>query len=144
MREKKPFVIEFVIGVILAGAGTLAMAAEWFVYYSRMLFACGFGLIFSSAVQIIRITYWQNPKRQDEYAEKKREARIDRLDERKQYIRMKAGHMTYQIMTFSMLILAFVLALLHVEAWVIAIFMGLFILQWIMGIIVYRTLEKKM
>lgn len=104
----------------------------------------GCGIASSMIVQICRIIYWQNPKRQTEYEKKKQEAHINSIDERKQYIRMKAGHVTYQIMTISLLILSFTLALFRVEAWIIAMIFLLFVFQWIIGIIVYRILEKRM
>lgn len=140
MKDKKPFIIQLVIGVILIGGGLITQ----FDYYSTMLFAMGCGLAFSSIVQTVRIVYWQNPKRQTLFEEKKQEAHINSIDERKQYLRMKAGCVTYQIMTFSLLLIAFVLALFRVEAWVIGMISSLFIFQWLVGIIVYRILEKRM
>lgn len=139
MKEKKPFVIQFVIGVILIGVGLLLQVD----YYSAMLFAMGCGLAFSSIVNTVRIVYWQNPKRQDVYERKKQEAHINSIDERKQYLRMKAGHVTYQIMTVFLILLAFILALFRAEVWVIGMVFLLFIFQWAVGTIVYRMIEKK-
>ena len=78
------------------------------------------------------------------YEAKKQEAHINSVDERKQYLRMKAGHITYQIMTLLLLILSLILALIRVDVWVIAMIFLLFVVQWVIGIIVYRILEKKM
>ncbi len=140
MKEKKPFIIEILAGIVLVCAGFVIKID----YYSTMIFSMGVGIIFASIVQLLRIIYWQNPKRYTEYEEKKREAHINSVDERKQYLRMKAGHVTYQIMTFSLLILSLILALLRVEAWVIAMIFLLFVFQWLVGIIVFRILEKRM
>ena len=140
MKDKKPFMIQFVIGVLLIGVGLIIQVD----YYSAMLFAMGCGLAFSSIVNTVRIVYWKNPKRQDLYERKKQEAHINSIDERKQYLRMKAGHVTYQIMTFSLLLIGFVLALFRVEAWVIGMIFSFFIFQWAVGTIVYRILEKRM
>lgn len=140
MKDKKPFIIQFAVGVVLIGSGLLTQ----FEYYSTMLLALGCGLAWSSIVQIARIVYWQNPKRQATYEEKKQEAHINNVDERKQFLRMKAGHVTYQIMTFSMLLIAFILALFRVEAWVIGMIFSLFVFQWAIGTMVYRILEKRM
>ena len=140
MKEKKLFVIE-----ILAGIGLVCVS--FFVkadYYSTMIFSMGVGIMAASIVQIIRITYWQNPKRYAEYEAKKKEAHINSVDERKQYLRMKAGHVTYQIMTFSLLILSLILALVRVEVWIIAMIFLLFVLQWLVGVIVFHMLEKRM
>ena len=140
MKEKKPFIIEILAGIVLVCAGFVIKID----YYSTMIFSMGVGIIFASIVQLLRIIYWQNPKRYTEYEEKKREAHINSVDERKQYLRMKAGHVTYQIMTFSLLILSLILALLRVEAWVIAMIFLLFVFQWLVGIIVFRILVKRM
>jgi len=109
-----------------------------------MIFSMGVGIMAASIVQIIRITYRQNPKRYAEYEAKKKEAHINSVDERKQYLRMKAGYVTYQIMTFSLLILSLILALIRVEAWIMAMIFLLFVLQWFVGVIVFRILEKRM
>lgn len=104
----------------------------------------GFGIVVTSVVQIIRITYWKNPKRQEAYEAKKRETPINSVDERKQYLRMKAGHITYQIMTLLLLILSFILALFRVQVLILAMLFLLFIFQWMMGVIVYCILQKQM
>ena len=140
MKEKKPFVIEILVGIGLVCVSFFVKAD----YYSTMIFSMGVGIMAASIVQIFRITYWQNPKRYAEYEVKKREAHINSVDERKQYLRMKAGHVTYQIMTFSLLILSLILALIRVEAWIIAMIFLLFVLQWLVGVIVFRILEKRM
>lgn len=140
MKDKKPFVIQFAVGVILIGGGLLTP----FDYYSTMLFAMGCGLASASIVQIARMIYWQNPKRQAVYEEKKQEAHINSIDERKQYLRMKAGYAAYQIMTILLLLIAFILALFRAEAWVIGMIFSLFIFQWVVGTVAYRILEKRM
>lgn len=68
MKDKKPFIIQLVIGVILIVGGLITQ----FDYYSNMLFALGCGLALSSIVQTIRIAYWQNPKRQTAFEEKRK------------------------------------------------------------------------
>ena len=140
MKEKKPFVIEILVGIGLVCVSFFVKAD----YYSTMIFSMGVGIMAASIVQIIRITYWQNPKRYAEYEAKKKEAHINSVDERKQYLRMKAGHVTYQSMTFSLLILSLILALVRVEVWIIALIFLLFVLQWLVGVIVFHMLEKRM
>ncbi len=140
MKEKKPFIIEILVGIVLVCVGFFVKAG----YYSALISSMGVGIMVASIVQLIRIAYWQNPKRYAEYETKKKEAHINCVDERKQYLRMKAGHITYQMMTFSLLILSLVLALVRVEVWVITMIFLLFVLQWLVGIIVFRMLEKRM
>ena len=139
MKNKKLFIFEILISAILIGVSFLVKSN----YYLTMFFSMGIGIMVASAVQLIRIIYWENPKRNKEYEEKKQEAHINSVDERKQYLRMKAGHVTYQIMTFSLLILSLILAFIRVEPWVTAMIFLLFIFQWAIGIIVFRVLEKK-
>lgn len=140
MKEKKPFIIEILVSIVLICVGFFIKVD----YYSTMIFSMGVGIIFASIVQMIRIIYWQNPKRREEYEAKKREAHINCVDERKQYLRMKSGHITYQIMTFALLILSLILALLRVDTWVMAMTFLLFVFQWLVGVIVFRMLEKKL
>lgn len=140
MKEKKPLIIEILAGMVLICAGLIIKLD----YYSTMIFSMGVGIAFASLIQLLRITYWQNPKRYTEYEAKKREAYINSVDERKQYLRVKAGHVTYQIMTFSLLILSLVLALLRVEVWVTAMVFLLFVCQCLLGILAFRILAKRM
>lgn len=140
MKDKKPYIITIIIGIVLAGAGLLTK----FDYYSTLIFAMGFGMTSSSIVHLLRTIYWQNPKRHSEYEAKMREAHIDKVDERKQYLRMKAGYITYQIMAFVLLSISFVFALIRVSTWATGITFLLFILHWVIGIIVYRDLERKL
>lgn len=140
MGSLKPLIVEFVIGIILLGTSFFIKSD----YYSTMIFSMGIGLTAGAAAQIIRIIYWKNPKRQDAYEAKKQEAHINRIDERKQYLRMKAGHITYQIMTFLLLLLAVILSVFKAEAWIIVMIFLLFLFQWLVGFITYRILEKKM
>ncbi|MDE7178221.1 MAG: hypothetical protein K2O59_10425 [Lachnospiraceae bacterium] len=140
MKDKKSYIITIIIGVVLVGVGLLTK----FDYYSTLIFAMGFGMISSSMVHLLRTIYWQNPKRHSEYEAKMREAHIDKVDERKQYLRMKAGYITYQIMAFVLLSISFILALLRVSTWATGITFLLFILHWVVGIVVYRDLERKL
>lgn len=140
MREKKPFIITIIVGSILMGIGVVTKID----YYSNLIFAIGFGILSSAVVQMLRISYWQTPKHQTEYERKKKEAYINCKDERKQCIREKAGMITYQIMTVLLLFLTFLLALFRVEAWIIGMVYLLFLLQWGIGVIAVRILEKRM
>lgn len=103
----------------------------------------GVGILSNIAVQIFRHIYWKHPKHQAKYEAKKKEAHINSIDERKQYLRMKSGHITYQIMTFSLIILALLLIFFHAEIWVTIMIVLLFILNWIIGILVFHILEKR-
>lgn len=139
MNHKKTFVISTIIGIVFV---LIALYTD-FGYYSTLLFACGYGIILNSILHIISLMYWQNPKRRTAYEKKLQEEHINKVDERKQYLRMKSGYITYQIMTFALLILSFILALFQVNTWFITIVFLTFIFQWIVSIIVTYTLEKR-
>ena len=87
MKEKSILVIEIIVGIIACGIGIVVQMD----YYSNMIFAMGFGLSFSAAVQIFRIVYWQRPIHQMEYEQKKKEAYINKVDERQQSIWARTG-----------------------------------------------------
>lgn len=140
MREKSPLFIEAIVGLVLIAAGWITQ----FEYYSSLILWIGFGLTFSSVVHIIRIAYWESPRHREEYAVKKQEAHINSIDERKQYLRMKSGHIAYQIMLVILLVLSFVLVLLRVETWISGMIYLLFVFHWISGAIAFHFLEKRM
>ena len=140
MKNKKTFIIKLLIGIIIMGIGL----KTHFDYYSTFIFAIGFSFVFSSIISEFYIFYWQNPKRKDKYEAKKYEEHINRIDERKQYLRMKAGYITYQIMILVLILISFLLSLFQVEAWITAMVFLLFVLQFLIQIILYRIFEKRM
>ena len=99
MKSKTPFLIDIFLGIVL-------FALSFFLkdeYYSSMLLAGGIGLAAASLVNMLRISYWKSPKRREKYELRKLEAHINSVDERKQYLRMKSGHISYQLMCLSCL-----------------------------------------
>lgn len=143
MKEIKKMcilIVESIVGVIIAIVG-------WNIntdYYSSLIFAGGFGLAFSSVVQMMRLIYWNSPKHEQEYEAKKQEAHINAVDERKRHIRERAGNTTNQVMAVTLLVLEIILALLHVEAWIVGMLFLLFLFQFVVWTIVFRRLEKRM
>lgn len=133
--------------VICTLAGSAFILAGFIVkedYNSTLLCSIGFGLIFFSIVVIGKSFYWNRPSRQEEYNARKEEAQINLIDERKQYIRARSGQIAYQIMTFVLLGLSFILGVFRAEPWIIAMVFGLFIFQYIIGVAVFKRLEKRM
>lgn len=135
----KSIITTLIIGLIFLGTGR-AVPSD---YYSDFFFFMGIGILSNATVQIFRRIYWKFPKHQAEYEAKKKEDYINSVDERKQYLRMKSGHVTYQIMTFGLIILTLLLTFFRAETWVIVMVFLLFILNWIIGILVFRILEKR-
>ena len=141
--KKKNVILLNIISVV--GAAFLCVGCLTDIdYYSGFFFALGFALLINSLIQLIRILYWQSPKRKAEYEAKAHEAHINQVDERKQFLRSKAGHIAYQIMHVILMELAVVLALLRVDPWVVSMIFLLYIFQWIIGIVIYRFLQKRM
>ncbi len=133
MKKKLSFIIEIIIGIIFICFGYFVIDTD---YYSTLFYAMGFGLAFASCVQLLKIYYYEMPKNKEKLEN------INSVDERKVFLRMKAGSLVYQLMTFVYLFVAFVLALLHIEAWIIGIIFGLFLLQTFLGIVLYKHFEK--
>ena len=140
MKERIPFIIDIAIGVVLIAVG-LVMGVD---YYDTMVLSAGFGLVLAGLVHLLRVIYWQAPQRQEEYLARRQEAHINAVDERKQFLRMKAGHIAYQIMLVVLFVVALVLALARAEAWVILLVFLLTVFQWGIGVVVFRILEKRM
>ena len=76
MKERMPFVVDIVIGVVLIAVG-LVMRVE---YYNTMVFAAGVGLVSAGTVHLARVIYWQAPQRQAAYQARKQEAHINAVD----------------------------------------------------------------
>ena len=94
-----------------------------------------------AAVQILLVA---GPRTQRRLRAKRQEAHINAVDERKQMLRMRAGYLVNQLMFWILLGLDFVLALLKAPAWIILILFVLWIFQYIVGIVIYRHLEKRL
>ena len=140
VKKMRVLIIEAVVGAVIAVIG-------WNInidYYMSLVFAGGFGLSCSSIVQIIRLIYWNSPKHEQEYEARKQEAHINAVDERRQHIRERTGYVTYVVMAMTLPILSFILALLHVEAWIIGMVLLIFLFQCVVWTIVFRRIEKRM
>ena len=129
MKKKLSFIIEIITGIIFICFGYFVIDTD---YYSTLFYAMGFGLAFASCVQLLKIYYYEMPKNKEKLENINRENHINSV----------AGSFVYQLMTFVYLFVAFVLALLHIEAWMTGIIFGLFLLQTFLGIVLYKHFEK--
>lgn len=139
MKKKLPFIIEIIVGITFICFGYFVINTD---YYSTLFYAIGFGLTFASCIQLFKICYYEMPKHKEKLENVNRKNHINSIDERKIFLRMKSGSLVYQLMTFVYLFVAFILALLHVEAWIIGIIFGLFLLQTFLGIVLYKHFEN--
>ncbi len=145
MKKKKTatvitFVCELCVAIALAIFG-LSMRTD---YYSTLVFAMGCGLGGGALAQLVRIAYYNRPAHRAEYEKRNQEAHIALVDERQQLIRAKACQKTYQVMIIAILVVDFVLALLHVEAWVILLVFLLLVMQILCYMIFHNTLQKSL
>lgn len=140
MKERMPFIVDIVIGAVLIAVG-LAVRVD---YYDTMIFSAGVGLFAVGLVHLLRVIYWQAPQHQAEYQMRRQEAHINAVDERKQMLRMKSGQIAYQIMLVVLIALDLVLALVRAETWVILMVFLLIVFQWVIGVVIFRMLEKRM
>lgn len=141
MKRKLPFFIEIVIGTIFVCTGFFIIETE---YYSSLFSAIGFGLLFASCIQLFKMYYYEMPANKEKFEKMQKERYINSIDERKAFLRMRAGSLVYQIMTFILLLTGFALSLLHTEIWIIIMIFCLFLFQTILGLLIYKHLEKKM
>ena len=129
MKEKLPFIIYIGIGAVLMAASLPHMDG----YYGNMVFWVGFGTVCAESVQLLKYCWWRAPAHKDAYEAKRQEAHINAVDERKQFLRMKAGHIAYQIMLVVLFLVALVLALIRAEAWMILL---VFLLLWTLPVLI--------
>lgn len=133
-------IIEAVVGVVIAVIGWNTKID----YYQSLIFASGFGLASGAVSQIIRIIYWTSPKHKQEYEARKQEAHINAVDERRRHIREKTGYITNMVTAIALMIIMVILAWLHVEAWIVAMVLLIFLFQCIVWTIAFHRLEKRM
>ncbi len=142
MNKNKSYVlwIELFIGVGIAVFGLISKID----YYSAMIFAGGVGCCSSALHQLLRIGYYTRPANREKYERMVQEAHIERIDERKQYLRAKAGLATCQITLIVSMVMAFILAVIRVEPWIIAMIFLYAIAQWLIYGVIYRRLQSRL
>lgn len=106
------------------------------------------GIVFG-AVMLWKYYYWTRPENKDKYMEKTQNENIELKDERKERLRDKSGRYAYilGIIVLSISIVVFsILGSLEIidNSDLIVIYLGgLFVFQYVIGIIIYRYLSKK-
>ena len=138
MKKNKTFIILFPAGVIFMISGIILQTD----YYSILLFSVGFGLVFVSVTDQIRRLYYQMPRNQEKALARKQESHLEAVDERKIFLREKAGALTNQLLALILLVTAFILALFHTAFWIICLVFGLFLIQQGLYFFIHHSLEK--
>ena len=78
------------------------------------------------------------------YQKKVRQQEIDRKDERKVYLRNRAGYIAWAVTLSGCFAAAFVAAVLRAGSLVVGILAGMAVLEYVVAAISYRYLCKKM
>lgn len=138
MKKNKTFIILFPAGVIFMISGIILQTD----YYSILLFSVGLGLVFVSVTDQIRRLYYQMPRNQEKALARKQESHLEAVDERKIFLREKAGALTNQLLTLILLVVTFILALFHTAFWIICLVFGLFLIQQGLYFFIHHSLEK--
>lgn len=76
MKKKISFIIEIIIGIIFICFGYFVIDTD---YYSTLFYAMGFGLVFASCVQLLKIYYYEMPKNKEKLENINRENHIKRV-----------------------------------------------------------------
>ena len=138
MKRNRTFTILFTAGVIFMTSGIILQTD----YYSTLLFSVGFALVFISVADQIRRLYYQMPRNQEKALAREQESHLETVDERKIFLREKAGALTNQLLTLILLVLAFILALFRTAPWIICLVFGLFLIQQGLYFFIHHSLEK--
>ena len=137
-------------GLVMTAAGVcfLLLAALTEYALEPLLWGLCGGSLGGGLGSIFKYIDWSHPEHREEYAQRLERERISMGDERKIMLRDKSGAVTYRL---SLLICAFgafafsIAAILGVS-WARSVTMTLGILlitQYVLGLLVYRRLEKR-
>ena len=133
--DKIMLAIYIVIGIALVIIGVTIQVD----YYSSMIFAMGFALIFSSIMQFVRYYHHTRPENVEAYRKKVRQQEINLKDERKVQLRNRAGYISWAVT-----MVAFIAALFRAGTLIVCILAGVAVAEYILATIIYRYLCKKM
>lgn len=132
--------IYIVIGIALVMIGATIQVD----YYSSLIFGMGFALFISSIGQIVRYFYNTRPENVEAYRKKMHRQEIDLKDERKFQLRNRAGYITWAITMVVCFIGSFIAAIFRTGTFIVCILAGVAVAEYIIAIIIYGYLCKKM
>lgn len=132
--------IYIIIGIVLLVIGITVQID----YYSTLIFAMGFGLTFSSVMQLVRFYHNTRPENIDAYREKIHQQQINLKDERKIQLRNRAGYLTWAVTMILCFIASFIAAIFRTEPWLVFLLAGIGVVEYLGAAIIYKYLSKKM
>lgn len=141
----------FIIGLIylIAGIAFLTFILLFETKLNSILI--GFattGILFGSVI-LWKYYYWVKPKNKNKYNEKIETEDIELKDERKEMLRDKSGRYAYIlgliILSISIVMFSILgtLEIIENSNLIVIYLWGLFIFQYIIGIVIYRYLSKR-
>ncbi len=138
-------------GFAMAAVGVAFMLIAIFTEHALepLLWGLCFGLLFNGIVSVLKYWYWTRPAHQEKYAQILKKERISARDERKIMLRDKSGAVTYRISLLLCALGAFGFSIASIlgTSWAryVTITLGvLLIVLYVLGIWVYRRLEKRL
>lgn len=139
---------QWIMPVVFMALGAACLAAALLLPEGRntsILFGLGGGWgIGAGLMPLCRAIYWSRPSHAQAYQERQKEMRVSMKDERKIFLRARAGQIAYQLMWIVLPLLMFVCTLAHAPSWVTLMLLGLWIFLWASGQIAYHMLAKRL
>lgn len=138
------------IGYAIFGGICIIVSLIFEFRFEGFLWGLGGAGIGPGIMIIWKYIYWSKPQNRDEYNERLRVEKIEMYDERKIMLRDKSGGITYRIMLGVYCVLTVIFSILSTMGYFTPfskyIVMGLcflMILQFVCGLVVYHSLNKR-
>ena len=124
--------------IILIAIGLGILVGAYF-YPSPAVVGAGFGVLAPGVVRLAR-----TPAHLPEYEAQQRAFSINMKDERKVFLRARAGQIAYQILFLTLLLLGAVGSLFKVNPWFCLTFLLLALFAYLCGAIAFYFLSRKL
>lgn len=114
------------------------------VSFKGVIIGFASSLILPGTIMIYKYIRWTKPRNIAIYEARIKEEQINLYDERKIMIRDKSGYITYTIMTWVLLFANLIFSTMRIKTIVLVVLWGLWLFQYICGVVVFKYLEKKL
>ncbi|MGO5072982.1 hypothetical protein ACTQ4K_03335 [Clostridium sporogenes] len=114
------------------------------VSFKGVIIGFASALILPGSIIIYKYIRWTKPQNIAIYEARIKEEQINLYDERKIMIRDKSGYITYTIMTWVLLFANLIFSTMRIKTIVLVVLWGLWLFQYICGVVVFKYLDKKL
>lgn len=114
------------------------------VSFKGVIIGFASALLLPGSIMIYKYIRWTKPQNIAIYEARIKEEQINLYDERKIMIRDKSGYITYTIMTWVLLFANLIFSTMKIKTIVLVVLWGLWLFQYICGVVVFKYLEKKL